>query len=188
MSEAPSSSKKKQIFCKFFMRGLCNKEDKCEYLHQDGGETWGFQPYAFPTKKIDENCPYYQYGFCRDGSLCSYNHIVLPEADVPEEIPIWFIEYLYDKPIEMIYEDFEKMNKDEIHQIKRKLRKNNKFKNNNKEFGNDQQRNNNIPNYNIIKNNILKVVEKKVRYFFIRSSSVDKIKVIIIFNISLAIN
>ena len=88
----------------------------------------------------------------------------------------------------MIYEDFEKMNKDEIHQIKRKLRKNNKFKNNNKEFGNDQQRNNNIPNYNIIKNNILKVVERKVRYFFIRSSSVDKIKVIIIFNISLAIN
>jgi len=77
----PSTSKKKQIYCKFFMRGLCNKEDKCDYLHQED-ESWGFQSYSFLTKKVDETCPYYSYGFCRDGSLCPYNHIKLPDIEV----------------------------------------------------------------------------------------------------------
>lgn len=102
-----------------------------------------------------------------------------------EELPIWFIEYLYDKSIENIYEDFEKMNKEEVNQIRRKLRKNINGGNNGHNKGSGyknggflddyQQRTNGI--YNNVKNNILRVLERKARYFFIRSSSVDKIKV-----------
>ena len=63
------------------MRGLCNKEDKCDYLHEEGGNSWHFQQYL-PAEKIDETCPYYSLGFCRDGSLCGYNHTILNETEV----------------------------------------------------------------------------------------------------------
>lgn len=77
----------------------------------------------------------------------------------------------------MIFEDFEMMNKEEINQLRRKVRKNNKYKHNNEH---DANRNNINNNYNNIKNIILKTLKRKVRYFFIRSSSVEKIKVLCI--------
>ncbi len=89
---------------------------------------------------------------------------------MPEELPTWFLEALYDKPIDMIFEDLEQMNKEEFSQIRRKLRKK----------GNDLKGNNhnNIHTiYNKMKNNNLELLDKKVRYFFIRSSSFEKIQV-----------
>jgi len=69
------------------------------------------------------------------------------------------------------------MNKEEINQLRRKVRKNNKYKHNNEHDANRTNINN---NYNNIKNIILKTLKRKVRYFFIRSSSVEKIKVLCI--------
>jgi len=76
--------------CIHHMKGLCKKEDKCEFLHEydpnkmpeckfysqygkcNNGVDCQFK-HIDPSEKIRE-CPYYQKGFCKMGMYCKNNH------------------------------------------------------------------------------------------------------------------
>ncbi|CDF40532.1 Putative PCSF-30 [Chondrus crispus] len=80
----------KLIVCKHYLRGLCKKQDLCDYLHSvDYGrmpECFFFSKYGEcsnaecpyrhvdPEKKRNE-CPYYGRGFCRHGPKCRHRHV-----------------------------------------------------------------------------------------------------------------
>lgn len=78
------------IVCKHYLRGLCKKQDLCDYLHS---VDYGRMPECFfyskygecsnaecpyrhvdPEKKKNE-CPYYARGFCRHGPKCRHRHV-----------------------------------------------------------------------------------------------------------------
>lgn len=78
------------IVCKHYLRGLCKKQDLCDYLHSvDYGrmpECFFFSKYGEcsnaechyrhvdPERKRNE-CPYYARGFCRHGPKCRHRHV-----------------------------------------------------------------------------------------------------------------
>ena len=115
---------KKKIMCKYFMMGRCTKGENCVYLHS----------ITEMKKRInikEEECPMYEIGYCKNGPLCKYKHIHkekledekneknqiienekcdFEEINFPE-IPIWYIEHYFDKPIFEIFSEYEqKMN------------------------------------------------------------------------------
>lgn len=78
------------IVCKHYLRGLCKKQDLCDYLHSVDysrmPECFFFSKYSEcsnaecpyrhvdPEKKRNE-CPYYARGFCRHGPKCRHRHV-----------------------------------------------------------------------------------------------------------------
>ncbi|CAN8073244.1 unnamed protein product [Agarophyton chilense] len=78
------------IVCKHYLRGLCKKQDMCDYLHSVDylrmPECFFFSKYGEcsnnecpyrhvdPEKKRNE-CPYYARGFCRHGPKCRHRHV-----------------------------------------------------------------------------------------------------------------
>ncbi|CAK9037015.1 unnamed protein product [Durusdinium trenchii] len=91
--------------CIHFLRGLCMKGDKCDYLHQ-------FDPNRMPEcttflkfgKCLDpvcmfkhvaaserQECPRYRLGFCKFGPLCRCTHERLPRHNMPDVLPDWFL-------------------------------------------------------------------------------------------------
>ncbi|KAJ9080764.1 Cleavage and polyadenylation specificity factor subunit 4 [Entomophthora muscae] len=61
----------KSVVCKHWLRGLCKKEDQCEFLHE------------YNLKKMPECWFYSRYGECASGEECIYLHID-PETKIPE--------------------------------------------------------------------------------------------------------
>ncbi|CAJ1345734.1 unnamed protein product [Effrenium voratum] len=91
--------------CRHYLRGLCMKGDKCDYLHQ-------FDPNRMPEcmtflkfgKCLDpvcmfkhvaaserQECPRYRLGFCKFGPLCRFTHERLPRDKMPDVLPDWFL-------------------------------------------------------------------------------------------------
>lgn len=87
----PSNNKaEKSVVCKHWLRGLCKKNDNCEFLHEYNlkkmPECWFFSEYGEcsnpeclylhidPSSKI-RTCPWYTRGFCKHGPLCKNKHI-----------------------------------------------------------------------------------------------------------------
>lgn len=81
----------KAVVCKHWLRGLCKKEDQCEFLHEYNlkkmPECWFYSKYKEcasgeeciylhidPEAKIPE-CPWYNRGFCKHGPDCKNKHI-----------------------------------------------------------------------------------------------------------------
>lgn len=77
------------VVCKHWLRGLCKKGDKCEFLHQFDmskmPECWFFSKFNACTNKecpfihVDpatrkKDCPWYDRGFCRHGPNCRHKH------------------------------------------------------------------------------------------------------------------
>jgi hypothetical protein len=149
------TAKKYQIICKFWMMNSCLKDDKCEYLHQ-----------SYQTSIVKE-CPWYTLGFCKNGPLCKLRH-EKKTGETPD-LPIWFIEYIFEKPINMIYEDFERTNPEEVNEMKNRILGDESFKRKFKHFKSHD-------NYAVKKNSIIENLNKKVRYFFIRCRNMDIIK------------
>src|SRR4051812_46811751 len=113
--KAGKTFKKFPIVCKFWMMKTCNKNDKCQYLHEQA-ET----RQRIPVQSEIE-CPWYGLGFCKNGPNCQFKHIKKDNADeLPTELPAWYLEYIYSKPIKNIFDEFEKIYPDEINEIRSK--------------------------------------------------------------------
>lgn len=76
--------------CKHYLRGLCKKQDLCDYLHSVDSsrmpECFFFSKYGecsnqeCPYRHVDQEkkkneCPYYARGFCRHGPKCRNRHV-----------------------------------------------------------------------------------------------------------------
>lgn len=92
--------KKKPFICKFFIKNLCTKGDNCDYIHNENSLSFQQQ-----FKKM--NCRYFSLGMCN--SSCKFNHELLSENRCPEELPIWYIEYVMN---DKIFEIFKKAETD----------------------------------------------------------------------------
>lgn len=98
--------------CKHWLRNLCMKGDRCDYLHQ-------YDPNKMPEclfflkfgKCTDPECVYrhvqsserplcqrYRLGFCKAGLLCRSRHESLPLDKLPEVLPDWFLDALLVNP------------------------------------------------------------------------------------------
>ncbi len=133
-SKTGNIPRKMQIICKFWMMGNCIKDEKCEYLHNSSD----FPPYKNQSNsQLPPECPMYSTGFCKNGPLCKYRHTKHAEDDNPyseilsnncidniensEILPMWFLEYFFEKPIGLIFEEFEYDNAEEIETMKADL-------------------------------------------------------------------
>ncbi|ELA47171.1 hypothetical protein VCUG_01360 [Vavraia culicis subsp. floridensis] len=80
----------KAVVCKHWLRGLCKKNEKCEFLHEYNlkkmPECWFFSKYGECSNiechflHIDPNseskeCLWYKRGFCRHGLMCRNKHV-----------------------------------------------------------------------------------------------------------------
>jgi hypothetical protein len=155
------TTKKYQIICKFWMMNSCLKDDKCEYLHEKKDNLQSYQT------AIVKECPWYSLGFCKNGPLCKFRH-EKKTGETPE-LPIWFLEYIFEKPINMIYEDFERTNPEEVNEMKNRIFGDENFKRKFKHFKAHD-------NYAVKKNSIIENLNKKVRYFFVRCRNMNLIK------------
>nr|XP_055168409.1 putative cleavage and polyadenylation specificity factor subunit 4-like protein [Nyctereutes procyonoides] len=80
----------KMVVCKHWLRGLCKKGDQCSFLHEY--DVTRMPECSFYSKFGDCNskecpflhvtpafktrdCPWYDQGFCKDGSLCKQRHV-----------------------------------------------------------------------------------------------------------------
>jgi hypothetical protein len=178
LQKASSHNMKKSIICKFWITGSCKKEEKCEYTHSVA-EPYYYNQNILSKSSQNKVCPYYKHGFCKNGNYCSFLHVQNPESDINNYVPIWYLEYLYEKPISRIFEEFEECNPEETKEIKERINNtysnqsiNNKFK--------FKQHNNNTNykpfKYNYLernKDNISVIIESKARYFCCRVSNTE---------------
>jgi hypothetical protein len=207
MAQLSSSlpNKRYPILCKFWMMGNCLKDEKCEYLHSER-EKRGL---SYIRSKIDGDteCPMYSLGFCRNGSMCNYKHterkLEQSELDNMPELPIWYLEYVMEKPISLIFEDFEEQNKEEVESLMKKFRntkQTNKYiKHSISKSLQNQNYPNNLPHmkyhhltghmqhqpydiYGEKKDFIIRSLAKKVRYFLIRNTNMSYVKLAMEYN------
>eukprot|EP00924_Labyrinthula_sp_SR-Ha-C_P005983 maker-scaffold_14-snap-gene-11.51-mRNA-1 protein AED:0.01 eAED:0.01 QI:100/1/1/1/1/1/3/30/717 len=86
----------KTIVCRHWVKGLCMKMDKCEFLHEIDLERmpecrWGEKCQSPDclykhTKEEDRlECSYYTLGFCAHGSSCRFRHIRKEKIELPKE-------------------------------------------------------------------------------------------------------
>jgi hypothetical protein len=159
-----TANKKFPIVCKFWMMNTCNKNDKCAYLHQQIDKRAPMQS--------DVECPWYGFGFCKNGPKCQFKHTVKDEAGLPSELPAWYLEYIYGKPIKNIFDEFEKNFPGEFKQVRNRLQV---------PYGGSHFKT--YDNYAVKKNSIIENLNKKVRYFYIRCKTMDIVKYTMEFNI-----
>ena len=173
--QVSSHNKRKSIICKFWITGTCNKEEKCEYTHSMAESFYYNQSISINSQT--KVCPYYKLGFCKNGNYCNYIHIISSESEINNSVPIWYLEYLYEKPINHIFDEFEICNPEETKDIKEKIMNNHlnvKFK-----FNYNANNHNQIKTFKHFhdknKDYIMKIIESKARYFYCKVSNSDLI-------------
>ena len=91
------------VVCKHWLRDLCMKGDKCDFLHQydlarmpecPQWARFGKCPdndcdFRHDTEKME--CQKYKFGFCKLGSQCRMRHDKLSRAYLPETVPDWYL-------------------------------------------------------------------------------------------------
>jgi hypothetical protein len=157
------TTKKFPIVCKFWMMNSCSKNDKCAYLHEQIVDKRPVQS--------EVECPWYGFGFCKNGPNCQFKHTKAEASNTPETLPPWYLEYIYGKPIKNIFDDFEKIYPDEVNLVRNRLQIT------------EYKHYKNTDNYALKKNRIIENLNRKVRYFFIRCKGMDLIKHIMEMNI-----
>ncbi|CAE7285827.1 CPSF30 [Symbiodinium natans] len=94
--------------CRHWLRGLCMKGDKCDYLHQFDLNRMPECLFFLKTGKCydrdclfkhvaaseRQECPRYRMGFCKMGPLCRMSHERLPKEKMPDVLPDWFLQPL----------------------------------------------------------------------------------------------
>lgn len=111
-SESAATRGRHSIVCKHWLRNLCMKGEKCDFLHQ-------YDPNRMPEcvfwlkfgKCNDPECVFrhvapserpecqrYRLGFCRHGAMCRSRHERLPREALPELLPDWFLDSLLLNP------------------------------------------------------------------------------------------
>lgn len=107
-SENAATRGRHSIVCKHWLKNLCMKGEKCDFLHQ-------YDPNRMPEclfflkfgKCNDPECVFrhvapnerpecqrYRLGFCRYGPMCRSRHDRLPRNALPELLPDWFLDSL----------------------------------------------------------------------------------------------
>lgn len=91
------------IVCRHWLRDLCMKGDKCDFLHQYDlarmpecaqWSRFGKCPdndcdFRHDTEKME--CQKYKFGFCKLGAQCKMRHDKLSRNYLPETAPDWFL-------------------------------------------------------------------------------------------------
>ncbi|TEB18260.1 hypothetical protein C9890_0421 [Perkinsus sp. BL_2016] len=91
------------VVCRHWLRDLCMKGDKCDFLHQYDlarmpecaqWSRFGKCPdndcdFRHDTEKME--CQKYKFGFCKLGSQCRMRHDKLTRGFLPEVAPDWFL-------------------------------------------------------------------------------------------------
>ncbi|GMH87813.1 hypothetical protein TrST_g8525 [Triparma strigata] len=83
------------VVCRHWMKGLCMKGERCEFLHQFNLDKMPLCRHGercknaqCPFKHIKDSavlsCVFYQQGFCIHGPLCRYRHVRRDKLDLPE--------------------------------------------------------------------------------------------------------
>ncbi|NWT41438.1 CPSF4 factor, partial [Chroicocephalus maculipennis] len=80
--------REKTVVCKHWLRGLCKKGDRCDFLHEYDvtkmPECYFYSKFGECSNKdcpflhinaSATGCPWYDRGFCRHGPLCKYKHM-----------------------------------------------------------------------------------------------------------------
>ena len=94
------------IVCKHWLRDLCMKGDKCDFLHQYDlarmpeclqWARFGKCPendcdFRHDTERME--CQKYKFGFCKLGSQCRMRHDKLGRNHLPEAMPDWYLKEL----------------------------------------------------------------------------------------------
>jgi len=70
-------SKHKKIVCVHWLKGQCKKGNECEYLH------------VYQEDKVPACRYYMQEGHCQKGAECVYRHVVPPSDRRQEECPYY---------------------------------------------------------------------------------------------------
>lgn len=107
-ADGSSTTGRRGTVCRHWLRNLCVKGDKCDYLHV-------FDPNKMPecmwwlkTGKCNDpdcsfrhvkaserpECQKYRRGFCKLGPMCRSRHDRLPRDSIPEVLPDWFLDAL----------------------------------------------------------------------------------------------
>ncbi|GMH69414.1 hypothetical protein TL16_g05153, partial [Triparma laevis f. inornata] len=82
------------VVCRHWMKGLCMKGDRCEFLHQFSLSKMPLCRHSerckntqCPFRHIKESermeCVFYRQGFCIHGGFCRYRHVEREKEDLP---------------------------------------------------------------------------------------------------------
>ncbi len=94
------------IVCKHWLRDLCMKGDKCDFLHQyDLARMPECLQWAKFGKCADQECDFrhdtermecqkFKFGFCKLGAQCKMRHDKLTRPFLPEIVPDWYLKEL----------------------------------------------------------------------------------------------
>lgn len=88
--------KLRTVVCRHWLQGLCQKGDKCDYLHKMDKSKMPVCKHGkickiknCPLKHIDEEekpeCIAFRQGFCIDGPACKYRHTKRPPDECPKK-------------------------------------------------------------------------------------------------------
>lgn len=94
---SPLDTKAHTVVCIHWLQGLCQKMEKCEFLHKL--DKTKMPPCKHGSKCRTKNClkkhesdeekdecPFFLQGFCMHGPFCKYRHIKRPPDECPDEV------------------------------------------------------------------------------------------------------
>ena len=102
------------IVCKHWLRDLCMKGDKCDFLHQyDLARMPECTQWARLGRCIDQECDFrhdtekiecqkFKFGFCKLGGQCKMRHERHTRPYLPETIPDWYLKELVPNIFEFV--------------------------------------------------------------------------------------
>jgi len=149
MSSIKSEKKggiKSKIICKYFIQGKCTKGEDCPYLHSKVEKPKGITQLECPMYNIGfckngRNCQFLhikkdKYIVEEEKSEDKNTNLTTPikeeeknnslnESNKDEEkkypeLPLWYLEHYFDKPISLIFSELEQKNLPEIAELKKK--------------------------------------------------------------------
>lgn len=96
------------LVCRHWIKNLCMKGDKCDYLHQyDPNKMPECHTWLKSGTCVDPDCVFkhvttserpecqrYRLGFCKFGPMCRSRHDRLPRESLPDVLPDWFLDAL----------------------------------------------------------------------------------------------
>jgi cleavage and polyadenylation specificity factor subunit 4 len=91
------SSKAHTVVCRHWLMGLCQKLDKCEFLHRLDKSKMPICKHGsnckiknchlkHETEEEKEECTFYRDGFCLHGPFCKFKHIKRGPDELPETV------------------------------------------------------------------------------------------------------
>ena len=97
---------KYSVVCRHWLRDLCMKGDKCDFLHQfDLEKMPECSQWARHGRCYEKDCEFkhdaekmeclkYKFGFCKSGNQCKLRHDKLSRGYLPDILPDWFLREL----------------------------------------------------------------------------------------------